>query len=99
LEVLVTTIAQSNSASTTHTEERPQSVEKIDAPAPRTVAEESAAIYPDTFATPPTPEEIAAEAYAIYCARGCGEGAALDDWLEAERRLSGRLVSQEDMAR
>jgi hypothetical protein len=59
------------------------------------VAEESAAIYPDTFATPPTPEQIAAEAYNIYCARGCGDGAAIDDWLEAERRLSVRRTGRD----
>jgi hypothetical protein len=66
------------------------------APTARDVAKESAAIYPDTFATPPTPEEIATEAYLIYCARGCGEGADIDDWLEAERRLSARHTGQRD---
>ena len=60
------------------------------APSSREIAQESAAIYPDTFATPPTPEEIAVEAYGIYRERGGEHGRELDDWLEAERRLSGR---------
>jgi hypothetical protein len=52
------------------------------------IAEESAAIYPDTIEGPPTPEEIAIEAYRIYMARGAAHGSDLEDWLEAERRLS-----------
>lgn len=56
----------------------------------RDIAEESAAIYPDTFDTPPSPEEIAAEAYCIYCERGHEAGRDLEHWLEAERRLSER---------
>lgn len=35
----------------------------------------------------PTLEQIAEEAYAIFESRGRGEGHALEDWLEAERRL------------
>ena len=58
------------------------------------IAAEAAAIYPDTFDTPPSPEEIAAEAYAIYQARGGEHGRDQDDWLEAERRLSGRRQKQ-----
>lgn len=83
-----------NDSSTTQTEaaSRPVTHDHA-APTAREVAEESAAIYPDTFATPPTPEEIAAEAYLIYCARGCGDGAHIDDWLEAERRLSARRTT------
>jgi hypothetical protein len=70
-------------------------VKKTDAaPTARSVAEEAAQIYPDTFETAPTPDEIAAEAYAIYCARGCAEGSDLDDWFEAERRLSARRMSR-----
>ena len=66
-------------------------VKKSDAsPTSRDIAEESAAIYPDTFDTPPSPEEIAAEAYSIYCERGYEEGRDLDHWLEAERRISSR---------
>jgi hypothetical protein len=60
------------------------------APSSREIAQESAAIYPDTFATPPTSEEIAVEAYNIYSERGGEHGRELDDWLEAERRLSAR---------
>ena len=60
----------------------------------RDIAAESAQIYPDTFDAPPSPEEIAAEAYLIYCERGCYDGRAMDDWLEAERRLGARRTSQ-----
>jgi len=52
------------------------------------IAEESAAIYPDTNEGRPTPEEIAEEAYRIYMNRGSSHGQDMDDWLEAERRLS-----------
>jgi hypothetical protein len=52
------------------------------------IAEESAAIYPDTNEGRPTPDEIAAEAYHIYMDRGESHGQDMDDWLEAERRLS-----------
>jgi hypothetical protein len=54
------------------------------------VAAESAAIYPDTNPGPPTPEQIAVEAHAIYVARGGEHGHDMDDWLEAERRLAAR---------
>jgi Protein of unknown function (DUF2934) len=64
------------------------------APTNREIAQEAAAIYPDTFDTPPSPDEIAAEAYFIYCERGCTHGRDIDDWLEAERRLSDRRKSQ-----
>ncbi len=76
------------------TEGASRRVKKTDAaPSSREIAQESAAIYPDTFATPPTPEEIAVEAYRIYCERGCIGGRELEDWLEAERRLSARLTA------
>jgi Protein of unknown function (DUF2934) len=52
------------------------------------IAEESAAIYPDTNEGRPTPDEIAAEAYRIYMGRGATDGQDMEDWLEAERRLS-----------
>ena len=51
---------------------------------------EAAAIYPDTSPAAPTPDEIAAEAYAIYMARGGDHGRHEEDWLEAERRLAER---------
>jgi hypothetical protein len=38
----------------------------------------------------PTPEEIAAEAYAIYVANGSQHGRHEEDWLEAEARLQRR---------
>lgn len=70
-------------------------VKKTDAaPSSREIAAESAQIYPDTFDTPPTPDEIATEAYFIYCERGCYDGRAVDDWLEAERRLGARRATQ-----
>ena len=66
-------------------------VKKTDAaPTSREIAAESAQIYPDTFDTPPSPDEIAAEAYCIYCERGQSDGRDVDDWLEAERRISER---------
>lgn len=60
------------------------------APSSREIAAESAQIYPDTSDAPPSPEEIATEAYYIYCERGCQGGRDIEDWLEAERRLSQR---------
>ena len=51
------------------------------------IAAEAAAMYPDTNAGPPTPEQIAEEAYAIYLRRGGHHGRDLEDWIEAERRL------------
>ena len=58
------------------------------APTSAAIAEESAAIYPDINEGRPTPEEIAAEAYRIYSGRGGEHGHDLEDWLEAERRVS-----------
>jgi len=52
------------------------------------IAAEAAAIYPDTNAGAPTPDQIAEEAYAIYQSRGGHDGRDVDDWIEAERRLS-----------
>jgi Protein of unknown function (DUF2934) len=59
-------------------------------PSDAEIANEAAAIYPDTNAGPPSPEQIAEEAHAIYLGRGAEPGHDLDDWLEAERRLSSR---------
>jgi len=76
-----------------------QRVKKTDAaPSARSVAAEAAQIYPDTFDSPPSPDEIAAEAYAIYCERGYSDGRDMDDWLEAERRLSARRMSRRNEA-
>jgi hypothetical protein len=33
---------------------------------------------------------VAERAYELYLARGGGDGQAIDDWLSAERELSGR---------
>jgi hypothetical protein len=35
-------------------------------------------------------DRIASRAYEIYLERGGGDGRDMDDWLEAERQLSGR---------
>lgn len=34
-------------------------------------------------------EDIARRAFEFYCARGGGHGHALEDWLQAERELTG----------
>ena len=80
-------------------ERAPRPVKETDeARASRDIARESAAIYPDTFDTPPSPDEIATEAYCIYCERGQEQGHDIDDWIEAERRLSSRRTSRSDEA-
>ncbi|MEO8046053.1 MAG: DUF2934 domain-containing protein [Nitrospirota bacterium] len=33
---------------------------------------------------------IATRAYELYIQRGCREGCAMDDWLDAEREIVGR---------
>lgn len=42
---------------------------------------------------PPTREQVAALAYAIWEDRGCPEGSDLDHWLEAERLLQNGVQS------
>jgi hypothetical protein len=66
------------------------SMAKRKKPTAAEIEAEAAAIYPDTNAGPPTPEQIAEEAHAIYLNRGAADGHALDDWLEAERRLRNK---------
>lgn len=68
---------------TSRRDRRPAHKEPSDAE----VLAQAAKMYPDTFDTPPTADEIAAEAYAIYNQRGGEHGRDQDDWLEAERRL------------
>jgi len=51
---------------------------------------EPTSISPVSFDHPPSHEEIAAEAYAIFEARGRTGGSHESDWLEAERRLTAR---------
>lgn len=89
------TTPRRNSETTTRSGQAPtRRVKKTDVvPSSREIAAESAQIYPDTFDTPPTPDEIATEAYFIYCERGCYDGRAMEDWLEAERRLSARRAT------
>lgn len=38
-------------------------------------------------------ERVAQRAYELYVARGCADGQDVDDWLCAERELSGQPVS------
>jgi hypothetical protein len=40
----------------------------------------------------PTTEEIAIRAYELYQSRGGSDGTDLDDWLQAERELTGSHV-------
>jgi|SRR5689334_12013663 len=70
------------------TKSDPDAVDAESTPSSAAVAAESAAIYPDTNEGRPTPEEIAVEAYRMYMARGGQHGRDLEDWLEAERRVS-----------
>jgi hypothetical protein len=63
-------------------------IHETNEPEPAAIAQEAAAIYPDTNEGRPTPDEIAAEAYRIYMGKGAAHGGDLDDWLEAERRLA-----------
>lgn len=46
---------------------------------------------PSATPPPPTQEQIAALAHAIWMDRGCPEGRDLDNWLEAERQLRGEV--------
>jgi hypothetical protein len=41
----------------------------------------------DTTVGAPDRDRIAMRAYELYLARGAGDGAAMDDWLSAEREL------------
>jgi predicted dehydrogenase len=86
----VATVSRTNTAEPSDRRARTGAGRSTDAPDSARIAEESAAIYPDTSPASPTPEEIAAEAYAIYTARGRADGHDLEDWLEAERTLSAR---------
>ena len=36
---------------------------------------------------------IAKRAYELHSERGCGQGSALDDWLEAEREILSQIPS------
>ena len=36
-------------------------------------------------------DRVAVLAYSLWQRRGCPEGSAFDDWLQAERQLSARL--------
>jgi hypothetical protein len=42
----------------------------------------------NTTAATPDRDRIAMRAYELYIARGAGDGAAMDDWLIAERELA-----------
>jgi hypothetical protein len=45
----------------------------------------------DTTAATINRARVAERAYELYLARGGGDGLALDDWLSAERELTGRV--------
>jgi hypothetical protein len=42
----------------------------------------------DTTTASPDRARIAERAYELYLSRGAADGAAMDDWLEAERELT-----------
>jgi hypothetical protein len=44
----------------------------------------------------PSADQIAQRAYELYVARGRGDGSDMDDWLEAERELTGGAVSPDN---
>src|SRR5687767_2479854 len=46
---------------------------------------------PSSAPLPPTQEQIAALAHAIWIDRGRPEGSDMDHWLEAERQLRGEV--------
>ena len=50
----------------------------------------------DTTAAAPDRERIAMRAYELYLARGAGDGAAMDDWLNAERELNPPAESKRE---
>ena len=47
----------------------------------------------------PTGEEIELRAYQIYVERGGADGHDIDDWLQAERELSGNYRRTEPMVK
>jgi hypothetical protein len=47
----------------------------------------------------PTGEEIEQRAYQIYVERGGADGHDVDDWLQAERELSGKYPSTMPLAK
>ena len=48
------------------------------------------AVQPRENARGRSGEDIARRAYERYCERGCEDGHDLEDWLAAEREVSGR---------
>lgn len=49
----------------------------------------------DTSAASPDRERIAMRAYELYLARGASDGAALDDWLTAEREITSSATDRD----
>jgi Protein of unknown function (DUF2934) len=45
----------------------------------------------------PSQADIAALAYELWISRGCGDGAAEEDWFEAERRLGVGETTRSDV--
>ena len=50
----------------------------------------------DTTAATLDRDRVAQRAYELYLARGCQEGQDLDDWLCAERELTGGQGSEQE---
>jgi hypothetical protein len=50
---------------------------------------------PAAASEPATPDStaIARRAFEIYCERGCKDGCDIQDWLQAERELTGTANS------
>jgi hypothetical protein len=53
----------------------------------------------DTTAATPDRDRIAMRAYELYLERGGGDGAAMDDWLAAEREFNGPFDSAQGSPR
>ena len=53
----------------------------------------------DTTAVALDRDRVAQRAYELYLARGCQEGQDLDDWLCAERELTGGQQSEQEQSR
>jgi hypothetical protein len=59
--------------------------------APMSSSESSSRNGPASLAAP-NREEIAQLAYQLWVARGCPDGSADQDWLEAERQLTDKTA-------
>jgi hypothetical protein len=46
------------------------------------------------FIESPTKDAITHLAYALYLVRGCEHGSDVEDWIKAEKELSGKPIGQ-----